>query len=36
VNGAVNQDAAWYYPDPKKAAAHIKNRVAFWKGVIVE
>ena len=36
VNGAVNQDAAWYYPDPKKTAAHIKNRVAFWKGVIVE
>ena len=36
VNGEVNKDAAWYYPDPKQAAANIKNRVAFWKGVVVE
>jgi uncharacterized protein (DUF427 family) len=28
-----NTDAAWYYPDPKPAAAEIKGRVAFWKGV---
>lgn len=33
VGGQVNQDAAWYYPDPKDAAAEIKDRVAFWKGV---
>lgn len=33
VNGKVNHDAAWYYPDPTAAAADIKNRVAFWKGV---
>ncbi len=33
VNGQVNTDAAWYYPDPKDAAAQIKNYVAFWKGV---
>ena len=33
INGAVNQDAAWYYPDPKPEAAKIKDRVAFWKGV---
>ena len=36
VNGEMNKDAAWYYPEPKQAAANIKNRVAFWKGVVVE
>jgi uncharacterized protein (DUF427 family) len=36
VDGAVNPGAAWYYPEPKEAAANIKGRVAFWKGVIVE
>jgi uncharacterized protein (DUF427 family) len=35
INGKINPDAAWYYPEPKEAAAEIKNRVAFWKGVIV-
>jgi uncharacterized protein (DUF427 family) len=35
VDGAVNKDAAWFYPDPKPAAANIKNYVAFWKGVDV-
>jgi len=35
VNGEQNRDAAWYYPDPKPAAAEIKNYVAFWKGVKV-
>lgn len=33
VNGKVNQNAAWYYPEPKQAAANIKDHVAFWKGV---
>lgn len=36
VNGETNRDAAWYYPDPKSAAANIKDRVAFWKGVKIE
>jgi uncharacterized protein (DUF427 family) len=36
VDGAVNKDAAWYYPEPKQAAANIKGRIAFWKGVKVE
>jgi uncharacterized protein (DUF427 family) len=36
VDGARNEDAAWYYPDPKDAAAEIADRVAFWKGVTVE
>ncbi|WP_295687984.1 DUF427 domain-containing protein [uncultured Nevskia sp.] len=36
VDGAANRDAVWYYPEPKEAAAEIKGRVAFWKGVKVE
>ena len=36
VDGNVNEDAAWFYREPKPAAAEIKNRVAFWKGVRVE
>jgi len=35
VDGEQNRDAAWYYPDPKPAAAEIKDYVAFWKGVKV-
>jgi uncharacterized protein (DUF427 family) len=35
AGGAENRDAAWYYPDPKTAAAEIKDRIAFWKGVTV-
>ena len=35
INGDVNKDAAWFYPAPKEAAAHIKDRIAFWKGVVV-
>lgn len=35
VDGETNRDAAWYYPQPKSAAAEIENRVAFWKGVTV-
>jgi len=33
VDGSRNENAAWYYPEPKDAAAQIKDRVAFWKGV---
>jgi uncharacterized protein (DUF427 family) len=35
VDGKVNKDAAWYYPEPKDAAKQIRNYVAFWKGVEV-
>lgn len=35
VDGEVNRDAAWYYPNPSEAAKEIKDRVAFWKGVQV-
>ena len=36
VDGQVNQDAAWYYPDPMPAAENIRGRIAFWRGVHVE
>lgn len=33
VDGEMNPDAVWFYPDPLPAAAEIKGRYAFWKGV---
>ena len=36
VDGKRNDNAAWFYPEPKSAAAKIKDHVAFWKGVSVE
>jgi len=35
VDGKKNEDAAWYYPNPKEAATEIKGYVAFWRGVKV-
>jgi uncharacterized protein (DUF427 family) len=35
VDGEENPDAAWYYPEPKEAAAEIKDHFAFWHGVEV-
>ncbi len=35
VDGKTNKDAAWYYPETKDAARHVKGYVAFWKGVEV-
>lgn len=35
VDDAVNKNAAWTYKEPKDAAKEIKNRIAFYKGVIV-
>jgi uncharacterized protein (DUF427 family) len=35
VNGDLNRDAAWSYPNPKDAARQIKDYVAFWRGVQV-
>ena len=35
VGDEVNSDAAWYYPEPKQAAAQIAHCVAFWRGVEV-
>ena len=36
VDGQVNKDAAWYYPDTKPAACNIRGYIAFWRGVTVE
>ncbi len=35
VDGQTNPDAVWYYPEPKDAAKHITDHVAFWRGVEV-
>ena len=36
VNGKLNKDAAWYYPEAKDAAKNIEGYVAFWRGVEIE
>lgn len=36
VDGAVNRDAAWTYPEPKAAAQQIAHHVAFWRGVEIQ
>ena len=33
IGDKVEEDAAWYYPEPKEAAKEIQNYVAFYKGV---
>lgn len=35
VQGELNPDAVWYYPEPKPEAENIRGHVAFWKGVQV-
>jgi uncharacterized protein (DUF427 family) len=35
LTGKVNPDGAWFYPEPKAAAAQIRDYVAFWHGVKV-
>ena len=35
VDGKLNENAAWYYPEPFDAAKQIEGRVAFWNGVEV-
>ncbi|WP_116770262.1 DUF427 domain-containing protein [Maribacter litoralis] len=36
VDGDVNKDAAWYYPEVSELAKSIKGYIAFWKGVEVK
>ncbi|MCS7242974.1 MAG: DUF427 domain-containing protein [Candidatus Caldatribacterium sp.] len=36
VGDHIAWNAAWYYPDPKDAARHIRGYIAFWKDVVVE
>jgi uncharacterized protein (DUF427 family) len=35
VANDINQNAVWYYANPRDAAGNIQGRVAFWKGVEV-
>ena len=35
VDGKTNKDAAWYYPETKDAARHVRGYIAFWRGVTV-
>lgn len=35
VDGELNVDAAWYYPEVAPQAKSIENHIAFWKGVEV-
>jgi uncharacterized protein (DUF427 family) len=35
VDGEINGDAAWYYPETKDAAKEIEGYIAFWKCVEV-
>ena len=35
VNGEINIDAAWYYPEAKPKAKNIEGMIAFWRGVQV-
>ncbi len=35
VGDDVNEDAAWYYPEPKEAAEQIRDHVAFWNDIQV-
>ena len=35
VDGKINHDAAWFYPNPKPAAQEITGYFAFWRGVQV-
>lgn len=35
IDGNINSDAAWYYPQASQLAKGIEGRVAFWRGVEV-
>jgi uncharacterized protein (DUF427 family) len=36
VDGKELSDIAWYYPEPKSGASHIKGYVAFYPQVTLE
>ncbi len=36
VDGHENADAAWTYRKPKLAVRHLKDHIAFWRGVTVQ
>ncbi|MCH7641889.1 MAG: DUF427 domain-containing protein [Chloroflexi bacterium] len=36
VDGKKLNDVAWYYPEPKSDASHIKGYVAFYPQITIE
>lgn len=36
VAGETNRDSVFFYPEPKAEAESIRDRVAFWRGVMVQ
>ncbi|MBU2074941.1 MAG: DUF427 domain-containing protein [Actinobacteria bacterium] len=32
VDGEVNPDAVWFYPEPMAGAESVADRAAFWRG----
>ena len=34
VNGERFEDKAWYYPEPKDEASHIKDHIAFYTDTV--
>ena len=34
--GATDQNAAWYYADPKTAAGLVAGYIGFWHGVTID
>ena len=36
VDGELNADAAWTFPDPEPDARRLAGRIAFWHGIEVE
>jgi len=36
VEGHTITDAAWYYPEPRRKASHIKDHIAFWPKYVLE
>ena len=36
INGELNPDSVWFYPEPKPEAEMVRGRVAFWKGVEIK
>lgn len=35
AEGSESRNGAWTYPEPKEAAEHIRDHIAFWKDVEV-
>ncbi len=35
AEGKKSRNAAWFYPEPKEAAAEVRDHLAFWKDVEV-